>query len=606
MRTATLRVGLVSLLCACAQTTTYLGTFDTPAPIAVLDAANGPFTEPIGYAADSNGGRIRVLALARGRYLAEDPYASFDRGANLPTGASRLLAGVAGYAPDPAHAWVWAIDRGAQELLKVPHIVGRDPDGSPAEAVATVTDIALPAGGDVRIEGLRLDPDRATSEVWTLTWDGQAWQVQGTLAGPQPALFPDVGWAAVRGGLSLVVRGTAAVGDTITITVDRGVEVFPLDGRPLDLSMAPDQSTLLVLVQDEDGVATAHTVDPATGAIGTALALPAGASPSRISWSADSATLYLTDKALPVIHEVDVASSQVTDHALPWPALDVAPLDDDVGRLLYVAPLGVAGGNDVWLLDPATDTFVDVNLATAAVDPMHFLSPVRGLAALPEPYDLPSQDEDNPPRSRSVAVSLQEGMVVWMEERTGCLVPDRLGPRTQLRSATTVIADYEPDFPIDIPGTAYLSQTEDVTRHVNVNPCAGIAQPQTWELRFDGVVGAWQAIGTLSGTQDAWIYEDERYLSDEAEISLTMRTGTTPSQDGWGIQFNVLAGVLRGDGDNEGDRVREVDLDQPARPVVFYASPYGTRQPWTVVAAEASDLVVRIDPTTGAVDAVWD
>jgi hypothetical protein len=402
--------------------------------------------------------------------------------------------------------------------------------------------------------------------------------------------------------MTLIVRGTGTDGDTLTFTVDRDIEEIDLGGTPLDVSVSPDRSWLAVTHAVPEGGAVVRLADPDDGHPGAPLPLDAGAAPAELTWTADGATLLATDTALPVLWEIDPSTSAVVRHDLPWPTAHVAVLTTDARRRAFVAPIG---RGEVWVLDLDADALIDVDASTAEVDGMRLLSDVQGLAAIDVAYDLPA-DTDLDPDVRSVAVSLFDGTVVWIREDDGCLVPDALGPRTAILSSANTFADYQPSYPIAVPGTAYLDTLADGTHHVTVNPCAGLAPAESWQLRYDEIAQGWRAQGSVSGLQDRLIVEDERWLSDRGQLSLLMRAGSTPSQDGWQLLFNVLDGALRAIGDNNGDGNRDYNLDLPGRPVVFVREAGGTRIPFVVVASTTGDFVVKIDPRTSLISAVWD
>lgn len=613
-RPAPLLAVLLPIVAGCPNLNLFSGSLDTPGAIAVLPVGQGPFTEPVGYVANRTGGEIRVLALAQGRYLSDVAVGSFLRGHHLGTGYDRLLAGVAAYAPDADHASVFVIDKRFRQLLRVPHVDGRTPEGhlntvQPVLAAVTWND-ADGSGNVAELAGLAPDPDTAASETWTITFTGTAWEIEGSRSGLQRPAPPGVLWSAYNGALSFVPRGEATRGDQFVVQVNSGITEIPLAGDPIDLSIAPDQRWL-ALVHDAAEGAVVRLVDPATSTIQPPLSLPVGARPGRTAWSPDGRTLFVAEGARSAAWSIDVDSGTVTEIPLPWPTLDVALLVGESTRHLHVVP---ASGTSVWVHDLDAGALIDLNPATAEVEGMRFLSPVTGISAMPTLYDFPNYsklddndegDDDLIDRGRSVAVSLHAGKVVWMREGDGCLVPEPQGPRTQVLGSSAQLADYEPDFDIQVPGTAFLDAVEDDVRHVSVNPCAGLAPSETWELVFDGTVGAWRVRGTTSGDQVRLAYEEERYVSDAGTISFTMRAGTTPSEDGWRLRFNVLEGALRGDGDNQDDRVREVNLDLPGRPAAFYARQDGEDRAWVVVSASGSDIVVRISANDGLVDSVW-
>jgi hypothetical protein len=602
-------LALALLLSACQRDDDVSGTLDTPSHIAVLDRGGaGPFREAVGYAADRHGGRIRVLALSENRYLTDDFTASFFRGAPLATGEARLLTRLAAYAPDADTATVLALDARFNQLLAVPHVDGREADGSPHEPVPRITSVELldndSSGADFTIDSLVVAPGYAATEVWTATSTGSVWKLEGTRSGTQPGyILPGAPFRTPRNSIAFVIRGTGTEGDQIRLTVDSGLTEVQLDGVPLELTLAPDASVGALTHQLGD-LALLRWFEPATLELSAPLALGSDANPHRLAWSDDSATLFATDARAPVLYEVQVADNSVIAHPLPFTVQTLALVFSDTARLVYLARADAA---EVWIFDLDLGTFIDVNLSTPEIDGMRFRSAVRGLALLPTAYEWPEAVDGVSRTGRTVAVSLHEGRVAWMEEGTGCLVRDGQGPRTELRSQTSQQADYSSiNFSVAEPQTVFLTSVNDARRHVNVNPCAGIARDELWSLQFDRTVQAWRVEGDFSGEQAGLAYEDQRYVSDDGALSFLLRAGSLPSEDGWGLQFKVLDGVLATAGDNDADGVREINLDLPSPPSVFHAEVDGVVRPFVVVAAEAADIVVSIDPTTAEIDTIWD
>lgn len=600
-------IGAVAWSAGCRKTDDFSGSLNTPAPLAVLDPAlGGPFDDPVGYVADTHGGRVRALDLARGTYLTDDPAAAFYPGSRLSLGAARIPAGIAAASPSPDRVHLLVADRAHRQLAVVPHVVGVA-NGAPIEATPRLGEVTVDdrdaSGGDLRatVQVPRLD--QATDETWTFTFTSGLWRAEGSRSGKQRKPAATNGWwTPDQPGVLVLIEGDATPGDRITVEVDIGVQEVDLPGTPEALALAPDGQRAALSLSDDDGGGALWWVDAATGALDGEITLAGGALPRQLAWSADGATLYVADLGLAGAWAVDAASGVATFLPAGFPVIDVAPLEGDAGPRLFLARADRA---EVWVMDPTTATFIDVNVSTPDVDGMVFLSPVRGLAPIHAPYQLPRNALGERTTGRSVAVSLASGAVVFMSEERGCLVPDGLGPRTVRTSQINPLGDYEPSF--DAGGEEpYLEPTEDSRHHVIVNACAGVAPTESWRLRYDTLAQGWRAEGSLSGPQEALVREDVRYLSDTGAVSLWLRSGTLPSTDEMNLRFDVEDGVLEANGAQPGSTVRDVNVDLPARPMVYTAPWFEGDHPFVVVAAQAADIVVAFNPTDGRVTWVWE
>lgn len=607
-------IGALALLAlaGCDDDDTGDGAFDMPVAAAVVQPeVGGPFNEPIGYVANGHGGTIGMLALKQGRYLVDDPQASFLRSGPLPTGGARLLESIATWAPDEARIDVFVGDRAFARLLRVPHVIAVE-DGEPIEVEATATDpvfLDVDGSGDsATLADLEVTTGYTATEDWSIAFDGERWWVEGTRSGKQErTAVTGEPYVGDDGNLAFTIEGTATVGDRFELSTDSGLVEYDVGGTPVALAMSPDQSVLAMVVEDDTGATRLRFFDPATDTVSDA-ALPDDASPTRLAWAPDGSALFVADGAMPAAWEV-LADGQVIEHLLPWPIFDLAPLLSDTERLLYVAP---TSGQEVWVVDLDTDTFVDVNAWVEGEQGLDFRVPVSGLEAIPLEFrQLETDDDGVHLYGRAVAVSLAAGRVLFMAEGTGCLVEDEYGPRTDLPSSYSEV-DYETNFE-SIDNGAYLEQNATSSRHVMVNPCAGIARGETWTLTFDRNLQGWRVEGSLSGEQADVAYEDRRYVSDDGAISFTVRSGSAPSEDGWRIQFIVLEGALSADGDNDRDGARDVAFDLPGDPAYFHYE-VGVRdagwyavddRPMLLVPAQASDSVSRIEPLTGEVEIGW-
>jgi hypothetical protein len=611
--------GLLAVI-GCAEEEPFEGRFDLPTAAAVLQPELGsPFTEPIAYVASGHSGLISMLALKQGRFLADDDQAAFLRGAPIAAGQSRYLDALAVWAPSPSEAYVFGADRTHGKLIRVPHVVGVTDLGVPIEYATTAGSPEFEdvdgSGDDATLDDVTVKAGYTSTEEWTITFDGEVWRVVGSRSGQMPgAALTGFPYVAVDRALGFTINGTATEGDRFTITTDNGLVEWDVGGRPLHLAIAPDQSRLAVVVHDTTlDRPLLRFVEPVNGADLGVVTLPDDARPGRITWSQDGARLFVSDGGRPAVWEVDVsAGDAVIEHALPFRTLDVASIDDpELGtRLLYVAH---ESGREVWIYDLVAGRVRDVNATAPGDQGMVFTSPVSGIEAMQVAYPFPDADDDGVQRwGRSVAVSLYEGRVLFMEEHTGCLVTDGVGPRTSTSSSNDGY-DHETSFSTE-SFPPYLEQNSNNLNHVVVNACAGVAAAEQWSVTFDAGLQGWRVEGILAGEQSNIAWEDQRYTSDLGEVSFLIRAGSTPSQDGWQILFDVIDGALAATGDNDLNGDRDIVLDMPSDPVAFTyrVGPSGggwdvvDERPFVLVLSQSKDIAARVEPPTGLIEVDWE
>lgn len=614
MRPALLTLAVLAMA-GCTDDTTSSSTLEVPSGVAVLqDGDTSPFEEPIGYVASEHGGRIVMLALKQGRYLTDDPTASFLRAAWLPTGEARLLADVEVWAPELGTIDVFAADKATERLLRVPHVVSLDEAGRPVEYppshdAPTLVDVDGSGGDTATLTEIEVKHGYTTTELWTAEYDGEVWWVRGSRSGVQedPAT-PDEHWVASERAVAFTVTGTATAGDQLTLQTHSGVVEYDVGGMPLELAMAPDQSTLAAVVHDRElDAAVVRLIDPATGLVTDTLALAEDSEPLRLAW--EGSTLFVADGGHPAVWEVTDATP--VEIPLPWPVLDVAPLRDGDDAWLHVAPLS---GWYVYVYDRNAGALVDVVPSTPEVDGLRMTAPVRGLEAIPHDFPWPEVDNGGVNLAgKAVAISLYSGRIVFGEAGTGCLIRDEYGPRTSPGQYGSL--DYSTSYTSS--SGPWLEENETNDRHVQVSACGGLALPEGWTLRYSEALQAWEVEGSTSGPQERLAYEDQRYMTDGGELSFTIRAGTTPSQDGWTIELSVAQGLLQANGDNDGDGSISADephMDLPGDPTYFWyeVGPTGggwdtvDSRPFVLFADEGANLAGRVEPPTGEVEVVWD
>jgi len=352
--------------------------------------------------------------------------------------------------------------------------------------------------------------------------------------------------------------------------------------------------------------------DPAERRVVADVALPADSLPHRMTWAEDDpTTLYVADIGRSAVWAVPEGTLGATEIPMPFPTLDVASLSGETRRALYVV---ASDGRTLWMYDLDTGELVDHNPLLDGVQGMTMDSPIAGIDALRQVHLQPEYTDDQRRLSgRSVAVTLARGSVVFMHEESGCLVQEALGPRTQAEASVgESTPDFEQNFDNEFGPTLAINGASG--RHVQVNPCAGIAQTDSWELLYDQVQGGWRVFSELSGEQSTLAYEDERYVSDAGEVSFTIRAGPVPTIDGMAFTFVVDDGVAEANGDADGDGEREVTLAVPGDAVAFHYE-VGRRdgdwyrvddRPLVLVVAGSTDAVGRVDPQEAVIDVVWE
>lgn len=619
---------LVVFTLGCRDQPDYNGAFDVPAALGVLQPEiGGPFQEPIGFVGNQHGGQVALLALKQGRFLTDDPTVAFLRGNQLPTGRARVLTGLFPFAHDDGRVTVFAFDRAFREIVSIPYIVGFDADGFPVEPPATfstpVFDDVDGSGDTPQMVDVEVKTGWTATEDWEVSFDGSVWKATGTRSGVMQARVtsgePFVGTLRT---IAFTIEGEATAGDRFTFSTDSGSVNHDAGGLPLHVRVAPDQSVAAVVVIDEVlDLPQLKLFDPAAPdsfANAPVIALEAGARPGRMAWDTAGADLFVADEALPAVWRIrfpdptDRTNQTVERIALPWPTRDVAPLLTDVGQQVFVVP---EDGLEIWSYDLAADALRDVNPWVAGPQGVRLNAPISGIEAMANPYlQLETNDDGERDFGRSVAVSLSSGRTVFADEVTACLVRDTFGPSTVLAGALSTV-DYSRSFESEAPFGATLSSNLANARHVLANPCGGVARSQTWSLQFDELRQGWIVSGTRSGPQSALAIEDQRYTSDDGEITFFVASGQSPSRDGWTMSFVINEGLTSADGDQDGIPASiEVALDQPSDPLFFHYL-VGPREngwapeddrPHVLVAGSASDRVGRVDPQEGTIDASWD
>ncbi|MEE2828504.1 MAG: hypothetical protein VX498_04910 [Myxococcota bacterium] len=187
---ALLVLSLLLATTACGTGVRVLDDFEGPVDMAYLPP--GPFFEvPVAFVSNFRSGRVAKLDLKRTQRLVEDSPAPWMPGPDLAFGRGYSLGEIA-LAVGEDSVDLWVADDFEGQILRAPYISALDAEGNPVWARPSLGELRayLPdgtefAGPKPELRGLRLRPGRATTERWTFTWTGFAFEVRGTASGLQ-------------------------------------------------------------------------------------------------------------------------------------------------------------------------------------------------------------------------------------------------------------------------------------------------------------------------------------------------------------------------------------------------------------------------------------
>lgn len=608
---------LLLALLACNQDTSIPLRFDGPIAAAVLQAGeSSPFTNPIGVVADRYDGLMYPLDLKTGRFLTDDPTASFLRTYALATGVERQLEAVAvtGQGGASPEVVAWAIDSRAMSLLRVPYVTGRDGAGDLVEAVPEAGEPQFldvdGSGDDATLTDIEVRAGATATEVWSISYDGSAWWARGSASGLQSTpITPGEVWRSDEKELSFVLSGSATAGDRIELTTDAGGLEIPLGGRPGDV-LALSNAEIAVGVQGE---APWVGFWDTTGALLRQVPLSLGATPGRMAAASDG-RIFIADRGLPVVWIV--SGEEVTGLPTAAPVVDLAWVEGSGAdgapfAHLFVAPVGL---QRVDVYDAVAGAWVDVNPLTEEVGGVPLGGPVSGLAASAAPVTLMFETPwEAKPVIPTVVATLADGYAVQLEGDSGCVAKTAAGPDAyDLDEYNEEIGIYLED--TNNTSTVTMVAEEATKSFIVFSPCGGVTHTESWSVIFDASTQSWAVEGSLSGPQVRRAREGQRYTSDTGAISFYLEPGVLPADEGDRFTFYTRSGMQIYAGSNEdSDATVEALWENPGRPVSFYTDngPTGggwdpvDRRVYALLPIQGSDLVARLHLDSGETNVTW-
>ena len=595
-----------ALLAGCDDQDRTFAQFDGPVDVAVLEP--GIFEVPVAFVSNFRSGRVTKLDLKRTNVLVEDSPAPWIPGPDLAFGADRALGEIA-LVSGLDFVDVWVSDDFRDELLRAPFVDGLDDQGKPIWVRPGWTDVTwhdvdgslIESDAAPELRGLRARPGRASTEAWTLTWRGRAFEVEGSASGPQnlravPGTWyetdhDELAFSVALGGLPI------QDGQSLRLQTWSGVESADSGGLVTDLLVSEDGQWVFASVIPDEGPGEVVIWDAVGFVELDRLVLPEAAAPERLEMGRDEGVVWVADSAeLPdgsgrlfrldfVPGDLDTLAA--TPIHAPEPLIDVAEGRAPEVRLLFAA---AAYSDAIWALDPVTGTPLDTNPITSGIDPTHVRSIVSGLASSKRPIPTGDLDEDGTRfTAHGILATTFAGELYWVDAATGCQVfgspagayLDMLGDLTSL---TWTDVGYE--------STPQLVYDDASQRVVTTHPCGGVARTERWTFIYDEATQSYEVEASRSGVQQSRAFEGVRYFSDDGAISVLIMPGTLPTTDGdrWVFPIN--------------DGVTPVGLQElPGDPLIFTELYDDRTGPWylvkereiAVVPHVGNDVVLWID-----------
>jgi hypothetical protein len=602
--------------------------FEGPVAAAWLpESDDHPFKTPIGFVSNSRSGTIVPLNLKEGRLLSDDMSTSFLRASLLAMGRTRQLGDLSAFASED-RIQLWTLDVYRGELLSVPYITGVDKSDAPVEVEPTATDPTFfdedNSGDSPTLKALKLRAGFTTTETWSIEFDGERWWAKGSLSGTQER-EPTSGstYVSDHGEVEFSLQGEATTGDRFEFSTDTGVQVYTLAGRPTALHGDGD----LLYVSVESDTPLVGVMDPLSGEWLGSVALPTGAHPWRMAAGPDgsvlvgdarSAVFYVLRFATPG----DVSGATVESVVTAAPVIDLAwqsgaLADGSTFSRVFVAPVGL---QRVDLYDLDAGAWVDVNPADSEVAGFQLGSPVSGLAASIGTVRMQQvTDWGAYPEVPAIVVSTQDGFTLMLDATTGCGVPTEIGPHGP--NLASVSDGYTWAYLDDVGPTsdAVIAADAATGEQVTLSQCAGVARSESWSVTYDSAAVGWRVEGTLSGVQEGWAFDGQRYVSDNGAISFLVNAFSPPPTDGDSFSFYIDRGLLGWyftDDNQDGGLTAggEASWQAPARPMTFsyLAGPTGGKwdqvdvKEMAVLPVQNSDEASRLYLDSGKAEINWE
>ena len=621
---------------ACVEDSDGRHSFDGPGASAWLEAGDGPFDEAIGFVANTRSGTIVPIDLKHATLMGDQLASPFLQPRWVATGDERLLGELVAWAPDASSITLFVADHVHKVLVEAPYVTGvDDATGEPIVVTPGYSQEAVfldedQSGDNAELVDLDLSHGYTTTEDWRIEFDGSEWWVFGSRSGKQSrTASTGEEWNTDNRELSFTIEGSATAGDRFELSTDTGIVEHDLGGMVLDLERIPGTELLVAAVWSEvaqigdlvvwnmrDGVEVGRIgQDDATDPHQPWKLVLGSQTDTHVQVFAGSARrpavqIFDLDLANPESSEpATVIESSGPISALAWLKHDGNELIEEPSyEHLFVA---TTDSSRVDLFDLLTQTWVNVNPQDSEGGGIKLHSPIHGLSASRVPVDLQQQSAWGAQHDdRVVAVSTFDGSLMMLEGATGCLAVEEEGPSIPTSSSGEAVdfSDHGAE------STPYLYQDPATGSSMTLPSCGGVARSEIWSATYDGLTGNYLVEGTISGIQENRAWEDQRYVSDNGQISFLILAGAAPTTDGDTFSMQVDDGILRIKQVLRPGGLSSDALELPDAPLVFdmQAGPTGggwdedRTQVHILLPVTNSDFVMRVRADAWETQVIWD
>jgi hypothetical protein len=330
--------------------------------------------------------------------------------------------------------------------------------------------------------------------------------------------------------------------------VASGIESADAGGLVTDLLVSQDGAWIFASVIPDEGPGFLAVWDSVGFIELDRIELPEGASPERIARGKDQGVLWIADSAdvdgAGRVFRLDFIPRDLNTLALtavpaPEPAFEIAEGHDPDVSMLFVA---ASYSDAVWAIDPLSGAVFDTNPVTPEPDPTHLRTIVAGMSASRRPVETTELDADGTRHAVfGIFATTFGGELYFIDAGTGCQVfgtPARAYADFSAPTAASLLfrdVGFESN-----PQLFYDAGGETL---VSTHPCGGVTRTERWTLTYSEELQSYEVEGSRSDVQVARLYEGDRYVSDQGEISLLILPGTQPTTDGDDWSFLVNDGV---------------------------------------------------------------